>query len=575
MGILSWFQAKPELERSGANPADLVLVNGRVITCDGEDRRVEAFAVKDGRFVYVGDAGGMADFVGRDTEIIDARNRVVTPGFIDSHCHILWVGALEPLLNASLYTCSDFEDIARVMREHAEKNPDLPFIWCMGWNYSMVPGGVPSAKQLDEVIADRPVVLWSDSAHSGWVNTVMLERMRERNPEAFEQLLPIRDESGEPTGEFVTFWFFEPHFFFSEEELGGELRERMLQGIGHAIDEALKVGVTTYDDVMIHRSFIPLVMEYKRRYGFRNSRVRCTYYINHHMSGDMEALRAFLSEWREMDARESDDHFVIGRSVKMGTDGVPANYTAYMLEPYCGTEDEIGEPSWKPEDFYAVVSMAHELGLQIATHACGDAAIRMAVDAYERVAPPGGRLTIPHRVDHCVLPTEEDQVRMGRLGVSAAMQPAHFWYDPAVEAKVGKERMNRLMPHRSMAERGVRISFGSDWCAGPINPIYGLLLASTRLNFRMKAEWGPHEKISVEEGIKHWTSDSAKDMLWEKDIGSIEVGKCADFVVFGSDPLKVDSWWFLITHKLALGELDDFVDMTFVDGKAVYRKPDA
>lgn len=571
MNVFDWLRGKQEPERKGSNPADLVLLNGRILTSDSDGGEAEAFAVRDGRFVYVGDSDGIADFVGPDTEVIDARGRVVTPGFIDSHCHILWVGALEPLLSQEHYNCATFEEMAGALREHAEKNTDLPFVFCMGWNHDKVPGGVPTAAMLDEVIADRPVVLWSDSAHCGWVNTAALELMQERNPTAFEQLYPVRGANGKPTGEFLTFWFIEPSDFFSAEELGGDLKERMLDGMKNAIDMALSLGVTAYDDVMVHRTFIPLILEFKERGGFESARCRGTFYINHHMPGDMEELRSFLTYWKELGEKESDEHLVLGRSVKMGTDGVSPNHTAFMLEPYSDKPDSRGEPSWDLGDFIRVVELAHELGLQVCTHACGDAAIREAVDGYEAVAA-GGKLPLPYRVDHCSHPTREDQVRMARLGVSAAMQPAHFWGSETGARALGPERMNGVMPHKSMQEAGVHLSFGSDWCAGPINPMYGLFLAATRLNYRMKAEWGPQEKISVETGIRHWTRGSAEDVLMEKDIGSIETGKAADFVVFNTNPLKLDTWWFMLTHKLELGGMDDFVDMTYVGGKLVYDK---
>ena len=421
MGFFDWMQGKQELPRTGSDPADTVLLNGRVLTCDGESKKVEAFAVRDGRFVFVGSDSGIADYVGPDTEVIDAGNRVVTPGFIDSHCHILWVGALEPLLSQEHYNCDDFEQMAAAIREHAESNPDLPFIFVMGWNHDKVPGGVPTAAQLDEVLPDRPVILWSDSAHCGWVNTMALDLMQERNPEAFEQLLPVRDEDGKPTGEFLTFWFVEPFFFFTEEEIGGDLKERMLEGMRNAIDMALSFGVTGYDDVMIHRSFMPLVFEFLKRGGFERSRCRGTFYINHHMPGEMAELEKFLTYWKGL-ADDADEHFVMGTSVKMGTDGVSPNHTAYMLEPYCDKPDSCGEPSWDQDDYVKVVRLAHSLGLQIATHATGDAAIRAAVDGYEEVAEDG-RLSIPHRVDHCSNPTPADIDRMASLGVSAAMQP--------------------------------------------------------------------------------------------------------------------------------------------------------
>lgn len=573
LAIFDWLKTGPTLARDGSDPADLVLLNGRVITCESEGARAESFAVKEGRFAYVGPEAGLAEYIGPDTQVIDAADRVVTPGFIDSHNHILWVGALEPLLSQDLYHCKSFDEVSQAVLAYGEANPDLPFLYCMGWSHDIVPGGVVRKETLDEVISDRPLILWSECAHCGWVNTVALELMQERNAEVFEQLLPVRDEKGEPTGEFLTFWFFEPMYFFSWEELGSDLRARMLDGMRNALDAALAVGVTASDDVMIHRSFIPLVLEFKAQGGFERSRIRGTFYINHHMPGDMEELRAFLTEWRELGEKESDEHLTLGRSVKMGTDGVSTNHTAYLLEPYADKPDFRGEPSWRVDDYNAVVRLASELGLQVCTHACGDAAIRDAVNGYEQVAPDGGRLPIPHRIDHCVMPTAEDQERMGRLGISAAMQPAHFWYGETGPRALGPERMQRVYPFRSMEREGINISFGSDWCAGPVNPMYGLFLAATRLNYRGRAEWGPEEKISVETGISHWTIGSAKDLMMEEDLGSIEVGKCADFVVFNTDPLKLDTWWFMLTHKLDIGGMDDFVDFTYVGGKLVYSKP--
>jgi len=132
-----------------------------------------------------------------------------------------------------------------------------------------------------------------------------------------------------------------------------------------------------------------------------------------------------------------------------------------------------------------------------------------------------------------------------------------------------------MQPWKSMEEAGVEMSFGSDWCAGPINPVYGLLVSSTRLNWRLKTDWGPREKIGIENAIRHYTIDSARALKLEEDIGSIEVGKYGDLVLWNTSPLKLSSWWFLLTHKLELGAMDEFVDMTVVDGRIVYRREGA
>lgn len=572
MSIYTWLGIDVEIPRNGSNPADTVVVNGQVLTCDSENRMARAFAVKEGKFVYVGDENGLADYIGDETKVIDARDRIVTPGFIDSHCHLLWIGALGTILSQDLYFCKEFEKAKEIIRNHADKHPDLPFVFCMGWEQDVVPGEAPTKEMLDAVMEEKPLILWSECAHRGWVNTAALDLMRQRNPKAYEQLLPVKRKDGEPTGEFLTFWFIELMDFFTWDEIGEAVKEDMRKGMERAVDMALSYGITAVDDVMVHRSFIPQLLEFKERGGFKRFRARGTFYINHHMAHDEDKLKSVLEEWKALGEKETNEHLILGKSVKMGTDGVSSNHTAFLLEPYSDIPDFRGESSWTQEKFNTVVKLANELGLQVCTHACGDGAIRMAVTGYEKVAPPKGRLQIPHRIDHCSNPTIEDLEIMSEKGICAAMQPTHFMGNEASVKSMGEERMKRSMPFRSMCDMDILMGFGSDYCAGPLNPIYGLLVGALRVNYRLRSEWGPEEKIDIPTAIRNWTIGSAKTMLLEDKIGSIEVGKFADFVIFGTNPLKIDSWWFILTHKIKMGEMDDFVDMTFVDGKPVYEK---
>jgi imidazolonepropionase-like amidohydrolase len=148
---------------------------------------------------------------------------------------------------------------------------------------------------------------------------------------------------------------------------------------------------------------------------------------------------------------------------------------------------------------------------------------------------------------------------MADLRVYAAMQPTHFYSDPDIDAALGLERLQRLMPWQRLQKANVPVSFGSDWCAGPINPVYGLLVAGTRMNYKEETDWGPEEALSVEDGIRNWTIGSARALFWEKEIGSIEVGKFADFVLFGEDITQAATISFFLTHDIELGKLDDFV----------------
>ena len=258
--------------------------------------------------------------------------------------------------------------------------------------------------------------------------------------------------------------------------------------------------------------------------------------------------------------------------VKFYIDGTVGNRTSFFLEPYCDDPGHFGRPDWTGEDFDRVIELVDGMRLQACTHACGDAGIRRVVDSCERARGLHGEWDSRHRLEHCEFPTPSDRERMARMDMQAAMQPAHFFGDEVAERFLGAERMQRFMPWRGLQEAGVRVSFGSDWCNSPLNPAYGLLLASTRMNYKGKADWDPGEKISPEDAVRHWTIDSAYALKLEDEIGSLEKGKRADFVLWNQSPLKLASWWFMLTHDIELGKLEDFVDLTVVGGEVVYEK---
>ena len=574
--VLSRFLFGPRYKRDGSDPTDLAIINAKVVTSDPENPRAKAVAVKGGLIAYVGGDRGIADHIGPDTRIIDARGRILTPGFVDNHCHLLWVGALRPLMTTALYECNSLEEVSSCVTDYATEQSDMPFVMCMGFRYDYIPGGEPTKEMLDEIVDDRPVILWSHGAHSGWLNTPALELMEKRNPTAFHRMTPMVDpETGEYTGMLFHFWFINPLEFFSWDELPPQTREKMLQGMEEILDEALAVGVTTIDDVMIHKPFVPMVLEFRDRGGFERSRARATYYINHYALEDEEGFKANLRWWRELGEKESDSRLILGSSVKLGIEGIFENHTALLLEPYSDRPSFFGEATWSQEDFDRLVEIIDTMGIQCCTHAIGDGGIRMVVNTYEKTLNRNGKRPYPLRVDHNELPDPAEIERMGRLGIHAAMQPAHFFGDESREKALGPQRLKRVMPWKSLEDTGVELSFGSDACAGPINPVYGLLISATRLNYKLDTDWGREERISLEDGIRHWTLDSAKALALEDKIGSIEVGKYADLVLFNTNPLKLDSWWFLLTHKLELGAMDDFVDMTMVGGEVVYRKDGA
>ena len=573
LSLSSLFSFKPRFTRDGSNPSDMVVLRANIITCDSDNPRAEALAVKDERIVYVGDNEGAKDFIGPDTRVIDAKGKMLVPGFIDNHSHVLWIGGLVGLMTMKLFDCNSVDEVKSVVLEHAKNNPDLPFVMGVGWRYDYIPGGLPNKELMDTILDDRPVLLMSYGGQSGWLNSMAVEILQERNPAAFERLVPeVDSETGEPTGLLLHFHSFDPFDYF-QDELGTECQKRMMDSIQEVLDEAVSVGVTTMHDVQIYKSFVLTMLEFRDRGGLDKTRVRCSFYVGPHVLEDEEAFIQDLKWWQELGEKESGPHLVLGDSLKFYIDGVSGNYTALMSEPYPDKPETHGKSDWTQEEFDRIIEIVDSMGLQACTHCCGDAGINRVVNSYEHAQEVNGKRDSRHRLEHCQIPTPDDQKRMGRLGLHAAMQPAHFFaIDEAYEKLLGPERINRVLPWRSLEKAGVVVSFGSDWCNSPLNPVYGLILAATRMNFRGETDWGPDQRVDLEDGIRHWTIDSAKALMMDDDIGSIEVGKYADFAIFNQDLLKLDSWWFLLTHKLELGALDDFVNMTVVGGNIVYQK---
>jgi len=561
-----WLFGGPEYKRSGKNPADIVVINADIITCDSKNPRAEAVAIKDKRFTYVGDTEGVTDFVGPGTKVIDAKGKQVTPGFIDNHCHVMWIGGLTGVMTTDLYKCGSPEELGIFLNKYSDEMPDQPLLMGVGWNYYYLPGGLPDKSMLDELIDNRPVVLMSSGGQSGWANSKAWELMQTRNPEAFNRLSPSPDHPGL----FLHFHSFNPMNYLDDNQIP-LVQNDMMGAIQRTLDEALSFGVTTMNDVQLYRPFAPTLFDFRQRGGLKDARVRCSFYVDRHDIENEARLIEDLKWWKGL-AGESDEHLVLGDSLKFYIDGVPPNRTALMLEPYSDDPSTCGVADWTQENFDRVIEIIDGMKLQACTHGVGDAGIRRVINSYERALKLNGQREARHRVEHCELPTADDQQRMADLGIYAAMQPTHYYGDKASQAALGEERLKRFMPWRSLEKRGIEVSFGSDWCAGPINPVYGLLIAGTRMDYTGDTDRSPEESVELEDAIKHWTIGSAKALMMGKDLGSIEVGKFGDLAIFSENLLKMTSWWFLLTHELDLGAMDDFVDLTMVDGRIVYRK---
>jgi len=562
----------------GSAASDLVIMNAKVFTSNATNPWAQAVAVSDGRITYVGDDSGVLAYIGRNTHVVDAHGNMLTPGFIDNHCHVLWIGALQALMTKELYKATSVDEIRTFVQKYASDNPDHAIVMGVGWKYDYIPGEMPDKNLGDSIISDRPMLLMSYGGNSGWLNSVAVEQLKQRNATAFRHLAPAIDSEGEYTGVLMHFHAFNPLDFYSIEELGLNIKLKMFDEITKTLNDGLSYGVTGYNDVQIYKSFISMLLEFRDQGGLDNVRVRGSYYVGSHSLEDEKGLKSNLEYWKSLHTAESDSHLVLGDSVKLYIEGVLDSHTCLLLEPYTDEPNNYGEATWTQEDFNKIIEIIDEMGIQCCTHAIGDGGIRRVINAYENAITVNGYRDARHRLEHCDLPEPtQDQPRMAQLGIYAAMQPNHFFGNSNAEKLLGLDRMQRFEPWGSLEKLEINLSFGSDWAAGLLNPIYGLFLATQRLNYKFEDNWGPGEKILIENALRHYTIDSANALRLEKEIGSIEVGKYGDFVLFNIDLRTIASDWFLLEYPIHVEGMEvtgweDFVVMTVVGGKIVYQK---
>ena len=521
-------------------PADRVFCNGAVHTLTEPDETVEAVAVRDGRICRLGTTYDVEFLVGVDTDVVDLAGRTLLPGFVDAHTHLTTVG--RSLVHADLGDADSPADAVDRLAERdavvdatdpTESVPSAP--WVLGYGYdesTWTDDRYLTRADLDRVSTDRPVAAFREDMHVAAVNGVALERFADALAAAPPGTVPT-DANGDPTGVL----------FEAAIDPIYEAVEPGVEGTRAEVEAGLRLcrerGITAFHD-MVRDSHAPRVYRELEAAGELTARVRINYWTDH-----LDAVReAGLPT-------NAGSAFVQTGAIKSFSDGSFGGRTAKLTEPYADAPAETGQWVVDPDALGEWVAAATDAGYQFTTHAIGDAAIDAVIDAYETdaVDDPGAAR---HRIEHVELADDTAIERLAETGIVASVQPNFLKWageDGLYEARLGPARTAQTNRYRDMLDAGVRLAFGSDGM--PMDPLYGVHCAVTAP--------ADSQQLTVTEALRAYTAGAAYAGFDEDRLGTLERGRCADFVVLEESP------W---APAETICDID--VTMTVVDGTVVY-----
>jgi len=505
-----------------------------------------SLAIKDGAIVYLGSE--VEPWITESTEVVDLDGRAVTPGLIDAHSHLLSLGAALRQVDA-VGTESYQEVIDRVAAGAAAAEPG-EWIFGRGWDQNdWDDQAFPTHEALSAKVPDHPVWLRRIDGHAALLNAEAMQRLgidaETADPSGGRFL---RDETGAPTGVLID----AAMALFSEDlpEAGaGELAQRLELATEHCV----AVGLTTVTELGVSQAEIDAYLA-AREVGELGIRTALF------LSDDQE----LLDRWFERGPIVDSEGWLTLRGIKLYADGALGSRGAALVEPYSDDPANLGLLLTTGDHVEETCRRALETGFQIGVHAIGDRGGLLVLDAFERCfgePRPEARF----RVEHAQVMRLPDIDRMAELGIIASMQPTHATSDmPWAEERVGPRRIEGAYAWRRFLDAGVAMAFGSDFPVELADPRLGIYSGISRQDLVGAPEggWRPEERMTRAEVLRAFTLGAAESLFLDHLVGSLEVGKRADLVVYERDIMQAP------VAEVATVP----IDLTLIDGQVVYRR---
>jgi predicted amidohydrolase YtcJ len=527
--------------RPVTDPADLVLLNGRIVTVDPARPEAQAVAMRGQWIMAVGSDEEIRRHVGPGTEVIDLQGRLAVPGFVEGHGHFLGLGTARMILD--LNRPNTWDELVAMVAEAAEAAQPGEWILGRGWHqdkWDPAPAatvdGVPTHHALSAVSPDNPVLLTHASGHAAFANARAMELagITRDTPDRDGGRI-VRDAHGEATGYLRQAAQGLVAAARARVEAGRSAAEReayFRQQVRLAGEEALRYGVTSFQDA--GSSFASID-------GFRalaeagELPVRLYVMVRGETHEEMDRR---LPGYRVIG---HGDHFLTVRAIKTQIDGALGTHGAWLLEPYSDKPETAGLPQNDLDNLRRTAEIAIRHGFQVNTHAIGDRGNRTMLDLYEETfrAHPEKR-DLRWRIEHAQHLHPTDIPRFAQLGVIASMQANHATSDgPWVPRRVGEERARTgAYAWRALLDAGAVVTNGTDVPVEPIDPLVSFHASVTR-QLPDGSHFFPEQRKTREEALYSYTMAGAIAAFEEGVKGSIAPGKLADIVVLSEDILTV------------------------------------
>lgn len=512
------------------SPATLVLRNARIYTQDQSRPWAEALAIDGERIVWAGNEDHVQEWLSAGTREIDLGGKLVLPGLIDSHFHLLQ-GA-KTLAGVSLDSATSIDDVQQRVREFAEAHPDHEWISGSGWQHELFAAQPIHRALLDAIVPDRPVFLSSSDYHTSWVNTAALERagLINTTPPQFDFGAVVVGADGVATGEL-------------RESKAQDLVRNLIPALANDARDALlrqalqmcaSYGITSVHNMDGNADTLQVFRDFEAR-GEMTVRVRVPLSVSPGMAEEAIGNWQVASDNSSLSTPHTP--FVRKGGVKLFADGIVESKTAWMIEPYADGSDDHGAPNFCSEDFGRLILKADALKLQVIVHAIGDMAVRATLDAYHQARLYNGARDSRHRIEHIEVLNPTDLTRFGRMHVTASMQPLHADLGSDLNGSwrklVGPQRWGWAFPWSSFKLANVPLAFGSDWPVVTMNPFEGMRagLSRSKLGGDKSGSAFTSHRLSLPELVDGYTTDGAYAEFQENEKGQLRPGMLADVAV--------------------------------------------